>query len=651
MPEVYGMLVAIDTYPDGIRSLAGCVNDASEVEDLLTTRFGVKAENLVRLNNDEARRDAVIQKFREHLGQAGKDDIALFFYAGHGSQVPTGGLFAEIEPDGMNESIVCYDSRVLGAFDLVDKDIATLIGELTSKGVHVTTIFDSCHSGSVTRDLDDVAGATDSAAWERRLEPRTDPQPAEAYLANPAAQTAAIRDIPAPPAGMGSLTLAAAAYAPDQSGKHVLLAACEDNQTAKEYFGNGKRHGAFTFFLTETLRNAAEPVGYRELMHQVRSALQKNVAMQTPKLESSGGDAIFDNLFLGLTPAAWTDYAMARVGLNGQWQIDGGSMMGVAIGDGFALYPMSASGSDLADAAKAVVLGTVVSVMPAAATLKMAEGGHAEEGTPYKAVPMAQAAHVNVSLDGDADGVAQLQARMAQARTFRIGPNAEFCVLAKDGGFQVLSGEGRQVLWPAGQNLADADAAIAALNHMTLWKLRLGLTNPATQIPEEWVEFVITRNPGTPDEEATSCPPLKQIDWQCQRDAAGAVLPRTYKVTVTNKSPGVLYTALLAFSDDWSISTKLLGAGTQQLGPGQTVYAKSGQAVRCWVPEGATESTDNLLLIVSTDLFDALDFKMPALKEPGVVERAMDEDEDEDPTPQHDFFTRRVTIHTTVSSR
>ncbi len=647
MAELYALLVAIDTYPEGIRPLAGCVNDANVMEDLLKTRFAEQPLHLVRLNNQEAERGKIIQAFREHLGQAGKDDIALFFYAGHGSQVPAGGLFKEIEPDDMNESIVCYDSRVLGAYDLVDKDIATLIGELTSKGVHVTTIFDSCHSGSVTRDLKDVAGAVDATAWERRLEPRTDSQPLEAYLARPAWREAS-RDIPSPPPGMGSLTLALAAYAPDQTGRHVLLAACEDNQTAKEYFGGGKRHGAFTYFLTETLRNATEPLGYRELMHQVRSAVQQSVAMQTPKLESSGGDAIFDNLFLGLTPSAWADYAIARIGLSGKWTIDRGSMMRVAAGDRFALYPMSAGAAELADATKAEAFAAVVSVTPATAVLQMEAGAHADEGAPYKAVPVSQAALVNVSFQGDPSGVAELEARMARARTFRVGADAKLRVLAKDGGFQVLAGDGGRVLWPTGPNAADADAVISALNHMTLWMQRLELENPATQIPADWVEFLITQNPGAADEAALPCPPLRQIEWQCERDASGAVQPKSYKAAVTNKSSKVLYAALLAFSDDWSISTKLLGAGTQQLGAGETVFAKSGQAVRCWVPEGAAESTDDLLLIVSTDLFDALDFKMPALREPGVFERASDADEDENPAPAHDFFTRRVTIHTVL---
>jgi hypothetical protein len=96
MPQLYALLVAIDTYPEGIRSLAGCVNDAGALEDLLKTRFAEQSAHLLRLNNEQATRDATIQSFRQHLGQAGADDIALFYYAGHGSQVPTGGLFKEI---------------------------------------------------------------------------------------------------------------------------------------------------------------------------------------------------------------------------------------------------------------------------------------------------------------------------------------------------------------------------------------------------------------------------------------------------------------------------------------------------------------------------------------------------------------------------
>lgn len=638
MPELYGLLVAIDAYPQWTTSLEGCVNDADAMEQLLTTRFGAKPERLKRLNNQQATRQAVIQTFREHLGQAGKDDVALFFYAGHGSQVPTGDLFKEIEPDRMNESIVCFDSRDPGKFDLVDKDIAVLIGELTSKGVHVTTIFDSCHSGSVTRAL----------ARERRAKPRKDAQPRHVYLANQTGHAAAFRDSAKASPGMGSLSRAVTEYAPDQTGLHVLLAACEDNETAKEYIADGEEHGAFSYFLIQTLQRATAPMGYRELNYLVRNALRDCVPEQTPKLECSGGDSMFDNVFLGLEDAVWADYAIAGMGLSDAWQMDRGAMSRVSAGDRFALYPMSATGAELADMARAVAFARAVSVTPASTTLQIEEGAKLDEGLHYKAVVVARAATVPVGFEGDRSGVELLLARAASARSFSVGVAPKFRVVAANGAFTITTGGGDRVLWgPVPQDARGASAVMAALEHMALWKLRVELTNPLTQIPADAVEFVITRNPGTPNAVEMTAPPLRELEMAYAPDASGTLCKPSYKARITNRSPVPLFVALLACSDDWSISTALIGSGTQRLGPGETVFAKAGTPVGCSVPPGATEATDELLMMVSTDLFDALTLRLKPLAPFQPNKRGMDIEEAQDAMPAHDFLTRRITFHTT----
>jgi hypothetical protein len=647
MPDLYALLVAVDTYPHGIPSLAGCVNDATAVEELLRTRIADQNLHLLRLSNEQAGRDAIIQSFRRHLGQAGTNDVALFFYAGHGSQVPTGGLFKEIEPDGMNESIVCYDSRVLGAYDLVDKDIATLIGELTAKGVHVTTIFDSCHSGSVTRDLSEFDGQENGGAIERKLPPRHDAQPAASYLSDPAAQEAAIRAVPSPASGTGPLTLATAAYVPDRTGLHVLLSACEDNQTAKEYLGDGKPHGAFTYFLTKTLQDAPNPLGYRELMHLVRDSMRDRVAQQTPKLESSGGDSMFDNVFLGLTPSAWTDYSIASPMLNGVWQLDRGSLMRFSAGDCFAIYPMSAEGLDLSDRAAAVAHATAISVVPDSTMLQIDGGVQLDRASHYKAVTISRAAVVTVSFEGDESGIELLHSSASATQSFVIGPDPQLRVVAKDGNFSITTGGAdRILLGPAAQNEANAAAIVGALEHIATWKLRLELSNRRTEIPAQWVDFVITSDPGGSGEAELACPPLRELELQYAQDATGLWQRPSYTARITNKSAVDLYIALLVFSDDWSISTKLIEAGTQRLGPGETVYANSNRPIRCSVPPGAMTSTDDLLLVVCTDWFDALSFRLDPLSPVGGRQRGMDTD-DEDTTPKHDFFTRRITFRTT----
>jgi hypothetical protein len=659
MPNLYALLVAIDTYPEGIRSLAGCVNDADSIQDLLQTRFGQHDLHLQRINNRDATREAVIRSFRSHLGQATKDDIALFFYAGHGSQVQTGGLFKEIEPDGLNESIVCYDSRLPGGLDLVDKDIATLITDLTRKGVHVTTIFDSCHSGSITRDLDDLSANSDNTAWERRIERREDAQPLDAYLSKPAELEAAVRDIATPPPGAGSLTLATAAFQPDDSGMYVLLAACEDNQTAKEYIdtkGDRKRHGAFTYFLTQTLKNAVQPLSYRDIIQLVSSAMQDPIPGQTPKLECAGGDRLFHNLFLGLTPAPYTDYAIARFSqASDRWQLDRGALLRVALNDRFTLYPMSAEAADFADPTKAVGAATVASLLPATAFLKFDAGVQLDQAIAYKAVGASCSAAIPVSFDGDEGGVALLNARAASgSHNFRVGPDPRlrsgpeprFRVVAKDGSFTVTTSDGNRVLYgPAPQDEPGADSVIAALDHMSLWKMRLELKNPASMLPANKVEFAITLNPGTDSENKLPSPPPAEITLAYMPDAMGNPQKPTYTARVKNNFTQDLYITMLVFSDDWSISSKLTGAGAQRLAPGEEFYANQGKPVRCVVPSSATESIDEVLLVVSTDSFQGTAFCLSPLMPYGAAERGMDtEDEDE---PIHDFFTRRVTFHTT----
>lgn len=613
MPNLYALIVTIDAYPPGIPALSGCVNDGDAMEHLLGTLFAGTPLHLLRLNNADAKRQSVIDAFRSHLGQATADDIAFFFYAGHGSQVPTGGHFEAIEPSGMNSSIVCYDSRQQGVPDLVDKDMGVLISEVTAKGAHVTTIFDSCHSASMDRGMPQTdmhesakpaatAAKGNSAAQahsaemgnyadpggafvrkhnERKIAPRADAQDAKHYLRDPATMESAMTRAAAhPAAGASSLTLASAVdYHPDQCGRHILMSACETDETANEYYdttGN-KLHGAFTYFLTQTLLNAKDAMSYRELRHVVAAAMSGKTAPQTPKLESSGDDAMFSNLFLSLTPVAWTDFAIAGLSiLTNQWELDRGAMMSVAAGARYALYPMTAVNSDLADAGKAIGVATVTSVTPTASTLQLDAGVQLDQEAQYKAVP----------------------------------------------------------------------TSTSALNHIDTWNQRLALSNPNTQIPKTALDFMVIAYPGAPNQKEMHCPPETQIELAYQNVPAGQDNRPFYLGSITNKHTATLTIALLAFSHgDYSISPALLDAETQKLAPGETVYLHSGAPIHCSVPGTAKETTDQLLLVASTDAFDATVFKLNSVTAAAAPTRSMYST----PLPQQDFTTWRIAFHTTRS--
>ena len=165
-------------------------------------------------------------------GKAKKGDVALFYYSGHGSQEQAPEEFWKLEPDHLDETLVLFDSRSPGSWDLADKEIAKLIGDVAAKGPHVAVILDCCHSGSGTREIETVV---------RRAPTDLRRRPIESFLVSVAEAEAAS-------ASRSVKAKGSSRYAPPE-GRHVLFAACRDDEEAKEYVGDGKHHGAFSFFL------------------------------------------------------------------------------------------------------------------------------------------------------------------------------------------------------------------------------------------------------------------------------------------------------------------------------------------------------------------------------------------------------------------
>ncbi len=223
---IHAVLVGIDRYPDPIPQLSGCVNDIEAFATYLRERVdkdnGV-ALRLKVLKNQQATRAAVIAALQSHFRRAKQGDVALFYFSGHGSQERAPEEFWKIEPDHLNETLVCHDSRMLGSWGLADKELAQLIGEIAGRGPHVAVVLDCCHSGSGTREAEVV----------RRIETDSRPRPIESYIVATDQVLAAAARAAGPAPGTG-WQLAA-------KGRHVLFAACASDQEAKEYSGGGKR--------------------------------------------------------------------------------------------------------------------------------------------------------------------------------------------------------------------------------------------------------------------------------------------------------------------------------------------------------------------------------------------------------------------------
>src|SRR6266700_1347572 len=145
---LYATLVGIDAYQRPIPALNGCVNDIEAIASL-SKEFGKAGDFVIELQewkNDRATRSNIIASFRDHLSKAGPDDVALFYYSGHGSQESAPPEFWHIEPDHLDETLVCYDSRNDGQWDLADKELAGLIADVAARDPHLLCVLDCCHS-------------------------------------------------------------------------------------------------------------------------------------------------------------------------------------------------------------------------------------------------------------------------------------------------------------------------------------------------------------------------------------------------------------------------------------------------------------------------------------------------------------------------
>ncbi|MEI6486200.1 MAG: caspase family protein [Sphingomonadales bacterium] len=301
MARLYALLVGINNY-DVVPRLSGCIADMQRMEAWLRDTWPAADLAIETLTDEDATRPNVMAQFRAHLGQAGAGDVALFHYCGHGARARSAPEFAEFFTGGKDEGLVCIDSRRPGGFDLADKELAVLIEEVAARDPHLAIVLDCCNSGSGTRDAD----------LFRDFVPRT------------VAEQTAGRSLDSYADGYYAAQLKRGETLHIPEGKHVLMAACDRMQTAKELTGHG---GVFTTGLIEALRACPPDVSYPELFMRTRAAARAIVDGQDPQFETIGGFDAY-SAFLGRGGrSARRLYEVSRSGDG--WLVKGGALHGL----------------------------------------------------------------------------------------------------------------------------------------------------------------------------------------------------------------------------------------------------------------------------------------------------------------------------------
>ena len=573
MPRsLYALLVGINKYPNPRNRLKGCIQDIENWQRCLAKQ--AEANNYsfhpLVLQDEAATRQALIDAFTRHLCQAQAGDVAVFCFAGHGSFIAGQRVFNQT-PDEINQTLVCWDSRLAGNRDLVDKELSNLVAKVAEKNPQITLILDCCHSGSASRDPEVV---------ERQLEPQGLDISLEDFYSFESAEQGAI-EVSRAAAGdsrFGSRFVF-------RQGRHILMAACHETETAKEIGMPGGPRGVFSVSLQALLDEADRPMTYTELMTEAGLAIKRRrVKNQAPQLEVIKGRARDHELFFLSGEHQVSDRDIFTLAYQAGWRVNGGRAHGWKTswsGCGVTLPVFEFAATPEAIAAGTEQLGEVeIQEVQTGFSRVVAVGELVlDKGKTYKvAIAHAiEATELTVFLKGEQAGVATLQrsleeidTRLVQATLVDDDSAAMVVLTATGNSYEIARGPrlagqllaGESTVPVASRAFAppiSADVA-EALKHIEKW-LRLYELFAAGGGADGEVTFQLRQNQEV----------REGLDFRLECDYKNNrwVVP-SVQFLVTNNTSSRLYCAMLYLSPEFGIEPGLLQAGSVWVEPGKT---------------------------------------------------------------------------------
>lgn len=610
MPRVYALLVGIDAYPAPIPPLAGCANDVRAFAGTLRrhcSSTGFELQLAILLDRQATRR-ALIATFARQLGAAGPEDTVVFYFSGHGSQQPTPPELWHLEPDRLDETLICWDSRLPGSWDLADKELAALLERAGARGAHCLAILDCCHAGTATRGASPMR--TRGIPADQRA------RPLATFLAELA------------PPGGPTRSLTPFAWGGASGGRHVLLAACADRERAHEDTFEGESRGAFSYCLQAALVNAPAGLTYRDLHKRAAAHLAALRLPQTPELEATAPEEL-ERVFLGARapealPALFTVSYQGGPG----WVVDGGALHGITQRDPaqrptLALY---GQGDSPFAGGPPLRIVEIQEVRPHLSIIAESALPPAQPGATYRAVVVGGAGPpLALRLTGDAAGLAGLREALASCTALAVRQVQEtdaVITLESVGQAFVIrdARTARLITRIEGRAGPEHAAVLRWLWHIERWYALVRLANPAPRrlTPASLILSLYQVIGASSRTQGSTI--FRQL-WSSAAGGDGDEVSLAYttrdgvsqppvgELRLTNPGNEPLYCALLALSEDFSV-VNLLPGGCMRLDPGATVRRRIGGEVpdQLWAA-GTLEVLTPLKLIVCTAGFDATLFE------------------------------------------
>jgi hypothetical protein len=300
--------------------LSGCVHDVDAVQDVLTRRLGVPPAAITRLvaplpgarPPTEAAgplptRANLVGALESLGGEAVlPGDRVYVWYAGHGARgevVATNGTFSR-------EALVPCDAAAAGL--VYDWEFNALLARVAMRTTDVTVVLDSCHSAGTYRSSVRPADKRYVDVPPLRID-------RPFVIGGDRGDQRGLG-----PAGSGVLT------------DVVVVAACGDDEAAREVGAGGDRHGALTLgvlqVVGETPADALRGLTWGAIWRRLCDAVHA-MSAQTPHRSGRPERLVFGGLSPRRTPAI-----TAAVDADGAATLEGGWLCDVDVGAEVALY-------------------------------------------------------------------------------------------------------------------------------------------------------------------------------------------------------------------------------------------------------------------------------------------------------------------------
>lgn len=632
--NLYALLVGINQYHPGSRvpHLKGCVNDILGMQAYLEGRLSTDGFHLQMqtLLDEQATRQNIIDGFRQHLSRAKSDDVVLFYYAGHGAQASAPEAFWPVSPSRMMETLVCYDSRIdRDHWDLADKELAQLISEVARSQPHITVVLDCCHSGSGTRAI----------VGTRRAEPDVRERPLESFLVT-VEEAITIEQQAQQQQKQQSNTSATRSLSPAgmqlPAGRHVVLAACQNIEEAKEYLGSGQPRGAFSYFLQDSLNKSSGRLSYRDLFKQTSALIHSNTPAQSPQLDATHAEDL-EQLFLGGAIAATTPYFTLSHHPDHGWIIDGGAIHGLQRPTAtettlLEIFSLETIPEQHSETSAAITQASITQVLPQRSKIKIENP--LDSADTYKAVVISSPLPpLQVFVEGNEASVEALKHAIATT-----GPNgqaslyvqsvdqlagADLKIIATEQRYQIASVTDDRPLVTAISGESYIRKTVQNLEHIARWRAIADLASPpSSQIQGDIALKIYTGTEPSHETSTEITDPCVRLSYTYS-DRHQAWHKPLFRLKLSNNSNKTLHCALLYLNQQYKVDViKPDGVNSlMRLLPGQDLWFANGAALNGEVADalweqGFTEAQDQLKLVACTEEFDPSLMTLKALGQP-----------------------------------